>query len=53
VFLLESLGFETGIDIEKLIAVRADVETWLPGERFFGMVARAGLPKTFHHAAAA
>jgi hydroxymethylglutaryl-CoA lyase len=53
VFLLESLGFETGIDIEKLIAVRADVESWLPGERFFGMVARAGLPKTFHHAAAA
>jgi hydroxymethylglutaryl-CoA lyase len=53
VFLLESLGFETGIDIEKLIAVRAEVETWLPGERFFGMVARAGLPKTFHHAAAA
>jgi hydroxymethylglutaryl-CoA lyase len=52
-FLLESLGFETGIDIDKLIAVRADVETWLPGERFFGMVARAGLPKTFRHAAAA
>jgi hydroxymethylglutaryl-CoA lyase len=53
VFLLESLGFDTGIDIEKLIAVRAEVEAWLPGERFFGMVARAGLPKTFHHAAAA
>jgi hydroxymethylglutaryl-CoA lyase len=53
VFLLESLGFETGIDIEKLIAVRAEVESWLPGERFFGMVARAGLPKTFRPAAAA
>jgi hydroxymethylglutaryl-CoA lyase len=53
VFLLESLGFETGIEIEKLIAVRAEVESWLPGERFFGMVARAGLPKTFHHAAVA
>lgn len=53
VFLLESLGFDTGIDIEKLIAVRAEVEPWLPGERFFGMVARAGLPKTFHAAPAA
>jgi hydroxymethylglutaryl-CoA lyase len=53
VFLLESLGFETGIEIEKLIAVRAEVESWLPGERFFGMVARAGLPKTFHQAAVA
>lgn len=51
VFLLESLGFDTGIDIEKLVAVRREVETWLPGERFSGMVARAGLPKTFHKAA--
>jgi hydroxymethylglutaryl-CoA lyase len=47
VFLLESLGFSTGIDIPKLIALRQTVERWLPGERFFGMVARAGLPKTF------
>ena len=47
VFLLESLGFDTGIDIDKLVAVRTEVESWLPGERFFGMVARAGLPKTF------
>ncbi|HEX2216054.1 MAG TPA: hydroxymethylglutaryl-CoA lyase, partial [Xanthobacteraceae bacterium] len=53
VFLLESLGFDTGIDLEKLIAVRAEVERWLPGEKFFGMVARAGVPKTFHAAAAA
>jgi hydroxymethylglutaryl-CoA lyase len=53
VFLLESLGFATGIDIEALIGVRAEVEAWLPGERFFGMVARAGLPKTFRAAAAA
>lgn len=52
-FLLESLGFDTGIDFAKLIAVREEVETWLPGERFFGMVARAGLPKTFHMDAAA
>ena len=52
-FLLESLGFDTGIDIEKLIAVRAEVESWLPGEKFFGMVARAGLPKTFRGKAAA
>jgi hydroxymethylglutaryl-CoA lyase len=53
VFLLESMGFDTGINIEALVAVREMVETWLPGERFFGMVARAGLPKTFQPAAAA
>ncbi len=46
-FLLASLGFETGIDIQKLIELRQSVESWLPNERFFGMVARAGLPKTF------
>ncbi len=46
-FLLASLGFETGIDIDALIAVRAMVEKWLPGEKFFGMVARAGLPLNF------
>jgi hydroxymethylglutaryl-CoA lyase len=53
VFLLESLGFDTGIDIDKLVAVRDQVESWLPGERFFGMVARAGLPKTFREKAVA
>jgi hydroxymethylglutaryl-CoA lyase len=52
-FLLESLGFDTGVDFDQLIAVRELVESWLPGERFFGMVARAGLPKTFRLAHAA
>jgi hydroxymethylglutaryl-CoA lyase len=47
VFLLESLGFETGIDIEALVDLRKTVESWLPGERFSGAIARAGLPKTF------
>jgi hydroxymethylglutaryl-CoA lyase len=47
VFLLESLGYETGIDIEALVNLRATVESWLPGERFSGAIARAGLPKSF------
>ncbi|MBS7701357.1 MULTISPECIES: hydroxymethylglutaryl-CoA lyase [unclassified Chelatococcus] len=46
-FLLEQLGFDTGIDIGKLIALRGRVEDWLPGERFSGAIARAGLPKTY------
>lgn len=52
-FLLESLGFDTGIDIEALVELRRTVETWLPGERFYGAVARAGLPKTYRPAARA
>jgi hydroxymethylglutaryl-CoA lyase len=52
VFLLESLGFETGIDIDALLALRKDVETWLPGETFAGAIARAGLPLTFESASA-
>lgn len=47
VYLVGSLGFETGIDIPALLELRRQVESWLPGERFTGSVARAGLPKTF------
>jgi len=46
-YLLEELGFDTGIDIDALVTLRRKVETWLPEERFFGTIARAGLPKTF------
>ncbi len=44
VFLLESEGFATGVDIDRLVALRRKVESWLPGERFAGAIARAGLP---------
>jgi hydroxymethylglutaryl-CoA lyase len=47
VFLLESEGFDTGIDIEALLAIRETIAGWLPGEPFTGAIARAGLPKTF------
>ncbi|WP_366656104.1 hydroxymethylglutaryl-CoA lyase [Fodinicurvata sp. EGI_FJ10296] len=46
-FLLESMGFDTGLDIEALVSWRREVETWLPGERFAGAMERAGLPKSF------
>jgi hydroxymethylglutaryl-CoA lyase len=49
-FLLESLGFDTGIDVNQLIQLRSLVQTWLPGEKFCGTVARAGLPKVFRPA---
>lgn len=47
VYMLEQLGFDTGADVEALVALRREVENWLPGERFSGAIARAGLPKTY------
>ena len=44
VFLCESKGFSTGIDIEKLVEVRAILRSEMPGETLYGGMARAGLP---------
>jgi hydroxymethylglutaryl-CoA lyase len=44
VFLCESKGFATGIDIEKLVAVRSILRSEMPGEPLYGGLARAGLP---------
>jgi hydroxymethylglutaryl-CoA lyase len=44
VFLCESKGFPTGIDLEKLIAVRSILRTEMPNEALYGGLARAGLP---------
>jgi hydroxymethylglutaryl-CoA lyase len=44
VFLCESKGFATGIDIEKLVAVRAILKSEMPDEQLYGGLARAGLP---------
>jgi hydroxymethylglutaryl-CoA lyase len=51
VFMLESMGFATGIDLEKLIASRAVLHEGLPGEAMHGHVPQAGIPKTFMKAA--
>jgi hydroxymethylglutaryl-CoA lyase len=44
VFLCESKGFATGIDIERLITVRAILRESMPNEPLYGGLARAGLP---------
>jgi len=44
VFLCESKGFATGIDIDRLIAVRSILKAEMPGEQLYGGLARAGLP---------
>jgi hydroxymethylglutaryl-CoA lyase len=47
VFMLESMGYTTGIDLEALLSVRQDVAKLLPEEEWFGFTAAAGLPKHF------
>jgi hydroxymethylglutaryl-CoA lyase len=47
-FMLEAMGFETGIDIGRLIKVRELVARALPNVVQHGAIAKAGLPKNFH-----
>ncbi|AOW11829.1 hydroxymethylglutaryl-CoA lyase [Hydrogenophaga crassostreae] len=46
VYLFASMGQTTGIDFDRLLALRAKVALWLDGERLAGSIWRAGLPKT-------
>ncbi len=44
VFMLESMGFDTGIDLPRLLAVRRILRDALPQEPLYGFTADAGLP---------
>jgi hydroxymethylglutaryl-CoA lyase len=50
VFLLESMGLDTGVDIARLIEARQVLGESLQGEPLYGMVTDAGLPKGFRYA---
>jgi len=50
-YMLGSMGIDTGIDVQKLLALREKVAGWLEGETLHGALWRAGLPKTFGVAA--
>lgn len=52
-FLFESMGCDTGIDLDKLVAVRAIVAAALPEVALYGAIAKAGLPRNFHPVAQA
>ena len=47
VFMLQSMGYETGIDLPKLLKVREIVAAALPGEALYGFIPDAGLPLNF------
>ncbi len=45
VFLLEAMGYDTGVDMAKLIDLRRTVAAMMPDEEFYGFVSEAGPPK--------
>jgi hydroxymethylglutaryl-CoA lyase len=47
VFMLESMGLPTGIDLPALLDVRSILHTALPGEELYGFTPEAGLPLGF------
>jgi len=52
-FMLASMGLDTGIRLDELLALRAKVAGWLEGEPTHGTLWRAGVPKNFTQPVAA
>ncbi len=51
VFMLESMGFSTGIDLAWLLEARRFLAEALPEDELHGGLGRAGIPRTFRAAA--
>jgi hydroxymethylglutaryl-CoA lyase len=45
-YLFASMGQPTGLDVDRLLALRARVAQWLEGETLAGSIWKAGLPRT-------
>ncbi len=52
VFMLEAMGIDTGINLDKLLKVREIIAESLPEEPLYGFTPDAGLPLGFERAAA-
>jgi len=48
VFMFESMGLDTGIDLDRLADARDIVARALPEVTLYGAIAKAGLPRNFH-----
>lgn len=46
-FMLAAMGYDTGIDLDKLLAVREIVKAALPDTELYGFTPDAGVPKGF------
>lgn len=47
VFMFESMGVDTGIDLDRLLEARKIMVAAMPGEQVYGHLAMAGAPKGF------
>jgi len=52
-YMLASMGIDTGLDFDALLALRGRIARWLEGEPLHGSVWRAGLPRTMRQEVAA
>ena len=52
VFMLEAMGLRTGIDLDRLLAIRKIVAAGIPDEALYGYVPAAGVTKGFVPASA-
>jgi len=50
IFMFESMGVDTGVDLEKMMRARAIMHSGLPDEPIYGMTPLAGLTKGFVYA---
>ena len=50
--MLEAMGYDTGIDMNRLLRLREIITQALPGEPLYGFTPDAGLPLSFERAAA-
>lgn len=50
VYLLESMGLRTGIDIDRLVEAREWLKQSIPGEPLYGFIPDAGVGKNFKYA---
>jgi len=53
IFMLEAMGLDTGVDLDRLLEMRSFVTRCLPEVRLFGHIAHVGVPKGFLRAAEA
>lgn len=50
VYLLESMGLRTGVNIDRLLMARETLKRGFPGEPLYGFIPDAGVGKNFHYA---